>query len=290
LRRDDESMMKGASGFHAAFILSGDNGVRTRRTEESMERTARERTSRHRTLAIGAACVLAALSVSACGGGDDQPGAGPRGSLPQGSVPVRLDPADFTTRIDNPYWPMALGSRWEYRSDEGRIVVTVTAKKKTVEGIEARVLRDMVTGEDGKPIEVTDDWYAQDSTGNVWYLGEDTKEYENGKISSTQGSWENGVDGAQAGIIMPARPDVGLSYRQEYYKGEAEDRAKVLGVDAKAKVPFGSFENALETEDTTPLEPDVVEHKFYVKGIGPVLKTSGSGGGREELVRFTKGG
>jgi hypothetical protein len=248
---------------------------------------------------VAAAAVLMAVAVSGCGSNDDEskkknggaPASGSGASnLPQGSEPVSLDPGDFTAQVDNPYWPMAPGSKWEYRSAEGRIVVTVTAKKKTVEGIEARVLRDVVTGKDGQLVEVTDDWYAQDSAGNVWYLGEDTKEYENGKISTTKGSWENGVDGAEAGIIMPAKPRVGLSYRQEYYKGEAEDRAKVLSIAAKAKVPFGSFENALETEDTTPLEPDVVEHKFYATGVGPVLKTTGSGGGREELVGFTKGG
>jgi hypothetical protein len=247
---------------------------------------------------VAATAVVMALSMGGCGSNDDeskkrngatQPVSGSgQARLPQGSEPVSLDPADFTARVDNSYWPMAPGSRWEYRSADERIVVTVTEKKKTVEGIEARVVRDAVTGNDGSLVEVTDDWYAQDSTGNVWYLGEDTKEYENGKVSSTQGSWEHGVDGAVAGIIVPAKPRVGLSYRQEYYKGEAEDRAKVLSLGAKVKVPFGGFEGALETEDTTPLEPDVVEHKFYAKGVGPVLKTSASGGGREELVSFTK--
>jgi hypothetical protein len=246
---------------------------------------------------VAAAAVAMTLTVGGCGSNDDEskkrnggakPGSGGgQSSLPQGSEPISLDPADFTAQVDNPYWPMAPGSKWEYRSADERIVVTVTEKKKTVDGIEARVLRDVVTG-NGKLVEVTDDWYAQDSAGNVWYLGEDTKEYENGKVSSTKGSWENGVDGAEAGIIMPATPRVGLSYRQENYKGEAEDRAKVLSLGAKVKVPFGRFNNALETEDTTPLEPDVVEHKFYAKGVGPVLKTAASGGGREELVSFTK--
>ena len=80
----------------------------------------------------------------------------------------------------------------------------------------------------------------------------------------------------------------GLEYRQEYYKGEAEDAAKVLSLDATAKVPFGTFENCLKTEDTTPLEPDVVEYKYYARNVGPVLRTNAEGGGREELVSFTE--
>jgi hypothetical protein len=142
--------------------------------------------------------------------------------LPRGGEPVTLDPADFTTRIDNPYWPMRPGSRWVYRETDSegarqRVVVTVTRRTKLIaNGIRARVVHDVVT-EDGKPVEVTDDWYAQDRTGNVWYLGEATTEYENGKPATTEGSFEAGVDGAQPGIIMPAKPRPRLSYRQEYY-------------------------------------------------------------------------
>ena len=171
-----------------------------------------------------------------------------RSALPQGSDPVELDPADFTTEIDNPYWPISRGKRWVYTSEDERIVVTRTNRKKTVEGIDAVVLTDIVTQRNGGGdyVEVTKDWYAQDADGNVWYLGEDTKEYENGRVASTAGSWEHGVDGAYAGIIVPADPKPGLEYRQEYYKGEAEDVAKVLSLDATAKVPFGTFENCLE--------------------------------------------
>ena len=141
--------------------------------------------------------------------------------LPQGAEKVKLDPAEFTTEIDNPYWPMSKGSRWIYREtdQEGgaqKVVVTVTGKTKTIaNGVEAVVVHDVVT-EDGVPIEVTDDWYAQDSEGNIWYLGEDTTEYENGKPTSRRARSRPGVDGAEAGIIMPADPKPGLSYRQEY--------------------------------------------------------------------------
>jgi hypothetical protein len=215
--------------------------------------------------------------------------AGSPSDLPQGDEPVQLDPADFTTKIDNPYWPMPRGAKWVYESDQERIVVEVTNRKKKIAGVEALVLRDTVTQRDGGGfVEVTDDWYAQDNEGNVWYLGEDTKEYKNGKVSSTKGSWEHGVDGAYAGIIMPAEPRPGLVYRQEYYEGEAEDVGKVLSTDAKVTVPFGSFDNCVKTEDTTSLEPGVVEYKYYARGIGHVLRTTKDGGGREELISYSK--
>jgi hypothetical protein len=138
--------------------------------------------------------------------------------------------------------------------------------------------------------EDTLDWYAQDKAGNLWYLGEDTKEYEDGKVSSTKGSWEAGVDGALAGVLLPADPQVGMTYRQEYYKGEAEDRAQVESVDESAEIAYGSFDGILKTKETTPLEPDLVEHKYYAKGVGVVLVIAASkeGPGREELISFTK--
>jgi hypothetical protein len=214
-------------------------------------------------------------------------------NFPQGSEPVHLDPSEFTNEIDNPYWPMTPGSKWVYRGTEGgepvRIEVTVTNRKKVVTGIQARVVLDQVKDSDGNLIESTFDWYGQDSAGTIWYLGEDTTEYENGEVVSTSGSWENGIDGAYAGVIMPANPRVGLAYRQEYHKGDAEDAGKIISLDETTVVPAGRYQKTLETEDTTPLEPNVVEHKYYVRGIGPVLKTAASGGGREELVSFSRG-
>jgi hypothetical protein len=241
------------------------------------------------------------LVATACGGGEggttaaesvateQQPGA-----LPQGGEPVELDPADFVAEIDNPYWPMSPGSTWIYRETdaegaEQRVEVTVTDRTKTILGIEATVVHDVVT-EDGELIEDTFDWYAQDTTGNVWYLGEATEEFENGKVTTTAGSWEAGVDGAQAGIIVPADPEVGMTYQQEYYAGEAEDEGEILSLDERAEVPFGSFDNLLMTKDTTPLEPDILEHKFYAEGIGPILALGLSGGvSREELLRYESG-
>jgi hypothetical protein len=244
-------------------------------------------------IAISLTVLGAALAVAACDGDDDGGTAG--SDLPQGSEPVDLDPADFTTEIDNPYWPMEPGSKWIYlgRDLEGtlqRVAVTVTNKTKRIaNGIEARVVHDVVK-EDRVPVEITADWYAQDSEGNIWYMGEDTAEFENGKVVSRAGSFEAGVDGAQPGIIMPADPEVGQAYRQEYYEGKAEDEGTVLSLDAQAEVPFGHFPQVLMTQDTNPLEPKVYELKFYARDVGPVLAVSVSGGtDREELLSYKNG-
>ena len=247
-------------------------------------------------IAIIATISCCALLLGACGDDDSGNGSqntttgtvGAGAALPQGSDPAELDTGDFTTESDNPYWPMAEGNRWVSRSSTERIVVEVTSRRKDVSGIEAVVVRDTVTDNNGDLVEVTDDWYAQDSDGNIWYLGEDVKDYRDGKVVSTAGSWQHGVDGAQAGIAIPAEPRPGLRYRQEYYEGKAEDRAEVVSVSQRVRVPAGTFEDCLETEDTTPLEPDAVERKFYAKGVGPVLNEKVSPDrAREELVRYT---
>ena len=149
--------------------------------------------------------------------------------LPKGADPVTLDPADFSATIDNRQWPMTVGSRWVYRvtdmsnGETKRQVITVTSRTKLMaDGITARVVRDVVT-DHGKPVEVTDDWYAQDSHGNVWYFGEHTTSYEHG-TPTDNGSWQAGVNGAMPGVALPAHPAVGLSYREEYSKGVAEDQ------------------------------------------------------------------
>jgi hypothetical protein len=233
--------------------------------------------------------LLIALALPAIGCGSDEP----QPPLPQGAEPVTLDPADFSTEIDNAYWPMEPGTTWVYRETDGegsvqRVEVTVTATTRTIMGIEARVVHDVVS-EGGDPVEDTFDWYAQDASGNVWYLGEDTKELENGKIVSREGSWEAGVDGAQTGIVVAGEPAVGMRYRQEYYEGHAEDAAEVLSLEAGVRVPYGTFDEVLETRDFTPLDPGLVERKYYAKGVGPVLARTVSGGSdREELVQLTR--
>jgi hypothetical protein len=211
--------------------------------------------------------------------------------LAAGAVAAALaGPGDFTTRIDNPYFPLKPGTRQVYRETdpeghEQRVVVRVTRRTKRVgSGILGRVVRDTVT-EDGELVEDTFDWYAQDRKGNVWYLGERTIEYEDGKPVSTAGSFEDGVDGARRGMVMPARPRVGREYAQERAPGVAEDRARVLSRDEQVEVRAGHFTHVLMTRDWNPLEPKVNEYKFYAKGVGLVLALGVSGGGdREELL------
>ena len=226
------------------------------------------------------AVVAAAALLAGCGGDDEE-------ALPQGGDPVEIDPSRFSAEIDNPYWPMVPGTVWIYRAGEQRVEVRVTNRTRSVMGVETRVVHDVVT-ENGVPVEDTFDWYAQDDDGNVWYFGEQTTEFEDGKPAGHAGAWEAGVDGALPGVVVPAEPEVGMSYRQEYDAGEAEDRATVLSVDATASVPYGEFTEALQTEDTTPLEPGIVEHKFYARDVGPVLAVKVKGEtGREELVSRT---
>jgi hypothetical protein len=263
---------------------------------------------KHGFIAAIAAGIIAVTSVAACnddGGSNDGRNtskaapaeAGVNRGLPQGSEAVKLDPAKFTTEIDNPYWPMKPGSRWVYAENDStgkreKAVVTVTNKtKKIANGITARVIRDVVS-ENGVPVEITDDWYAQDDKGNVWYLGEAVRNYENGNLVDREGSFEAGVDGAQPGILMPADPVPGLSYRQEYYKGKAEDKAAVITVgQEQVEVPYGHFdEDVLMTRDLVPTEPKVQELKFYAPGVGPLLSLHTDGpGGRAALVSFTPG-
>jgi hypothetical protein len=239
---------------------------------------------------------LGVVTLSACGSDAAHgPGSASSPSLPQGQETVHLKPADFTVDITNRYWPMQPGDRWVSSETDGkgdvlRVEVTVQDQThKVANGIEARVVHDIVT-RNGATVEDTIDWYAQDADGNIWYLGEKTAEYENG-VASTEGSWEAGVDGAQPGVAVPADPRPGMSYRQEYLAGEAEDRGAVVSTSEQVGVPTGIYKDALMTRDTTALEPDLVELKFYVPGIGPVLTLESSGGaGREELVETNRTG
>jgi hypothetical protein len=193
-----------------------------------------------------------------------------------------INPSEFTTKIDNEYFPMKPGTTFLYEGKGERDEMSVTHQTRKVMGVECVVVDDRAW-EGGKLIEKTYDWFAQDKEGTVWYFGEDTKEYENGKVVSTKGSWEAGVDGAKPGIIMPAHPKVGQSYRQEYYKGEAEDQAKVQSLNASVTVAYGSFDHVLVTREWTPLEPSYDEHKYYARGVGQVY------GGGSELVEVKTG-
>jgi hypothetical protein len=281
----------------------------TARSEAIAERGRRRRPRPSRptaTLLLLAFAASIATVVAACGTRDDASGETARTptvrasqttppGLPRGAEPVTLDAANFTTRIDNPYWPMTPGSRWVYRETQGRpprdrVVTTVTNRTKVVAGVTARVVHDVAT-RGGRKIEDTSDWFAQDRAGNVWYLGEATRGYRNGRLRSSGGSWEAGVDGAQAGVVVPAHPQPGLEYRQEYRKGRAEDAARVLDLDAQVDVPAGHFGGVLLTKEFTPIEPRALELKFYAKGVGLVLSLDVSGdSSREVLVSYRKGG
>ena len=242
-----------------------------------------------------AAVVLAA--AAACGADPaEEAAASSSAALPQGGEAVDLDPADFTVDITNPWWPMAVGDRWVYEESDGKggvakVEVTVLDRTKTVAaGVEARVVHD-IAREDGEVVEDTLDYYAQHSDGNVWYLGEQTAEYENGQVTTTEGSWEAGVEGGQAGVVIPADPQVGSGYRQEYLADHAEDEGFVLSTDEQVQVPTGIYKGTLMTRDTTPLEPKLVELKFYARGVGPVMEVPISGeSGRTVLVETTRTG
>lgn len=202
-----------------------------------------------------------------------------------------INPANFSVVVNNPYFKLTSGTTYTYKSQdrEGTEMnkVTVTDQTRKVMGVTTRVVWDREWLND-RLIEETYDWYAQDKEGNVWYFGEDSKEYKKDKAVSTSGSWEAGVDGAQPGIVMQANPQPGEPYRQEYKKGEAEDMGQVVSVNETVKVPAGSFENCVKTRDWSPIESGGVEHKYYSKAVGNVvLETEHGDKKRVELVDVT---
>jgi hypothetical protein len=176
-------------------------------------------------------------------------------------------------KIDNKYYSLKLGTVMIYNGtdEEGksmRDTITITNDTKEIQGIPTRVVNDTVFVE-GKLVETTGDWYAQDDKGNVWYLGEDTTDFTN-KKNPHDGSWESGVKGAKGGILMLAEPKVGITYDQEFAKGVAEDKATVLSLNGSVSVPYGSFSNVIKTKEFSALEPDVVENKYYAANVGDI--------------------
>lgn len=191
-------------------------------------------------------------------------------------------PSGFAARIDNPWFPLIPGTTLVYQGSEGgtpiRDVLTVTHETAVIAGVRCTVLHDRLYRQ-GHLEERTTDWYAQDKQGNVWYFGEITaKLNKNGRVTSTDGTWRAGRDGARAGVFMNAQPKAGDSFQQEYYKGQAEDQFQVLSLGARIKVPYIASSHALLTKETTPLEPGVVDHKYYVRGIGNVKEQTVKGG------------
>jgi len=201
-------------------------------------------------------------------------------------------PNDFVSEINNKFFTLVPGTTFIYESqrDDGteRNEVNVTNDTKIVLGVQTVVVWDRVWLDD-ELIEETFDWYAQDNSGNVWYFGEDSKEYESGKVISTEGSWQAGIDGAKPGIIMKAEQKLGQPYRQEYYKGKAEDMAQVVAVNEKVNVPFGTFDNCIKTKDWNTLVPGTVEFKYYCPQIGGVtLEVDQEGSNPVELIDMKK--
>ena len=210
-----------------------------------------------------------------------------------GPYDPQIDPADFVGTIDNPWLPLAVGSTWTYHkpTEEGLEVLesTVTGETKEILGVQCTVVHEVETV-DGVLAEDTEDWFAQDVDGNVWYFGELSFSYDDeGVLEGVEGSWEAGEDGAKPGIVMLADPRVGTTYRQEFLLTEAEDAATVAALGVPVSVPFGSFPSCLQTFDFTPLEPDEAEHKHYAMGVGLVLEIDLESGERNELVAFVPG-
>lgn len=199
-----------------------------------------------------------------------------------------IDPAQFTPAVENPFFPLPPGMTLIFETPDGseRVEVFVMDETREVMGVTCTVVESWEY-EDGDLVEETLDWYAQHSDGSVWYFGEDTKAYKDDGTVSAAGSWEAGSDGALPGIIMEGDPKVGDSYREEYYKGHAEDMGEVVELDGSVSVPHGTFEGVLVTKEWSALEPGAFEHKYYARGVGLVLEAEGET--RVELVQVTEG-
>jgi hypothetical protein len=215
------------------------------------------------SLLAGACVVLAA--VMACSDNTTEP------------YHVTVDPANFVAGIDNPYYPLTPGKKLRYEGEatdghETNIVV-VSNQTYNILGVACTVVEDTVLV-DGEMIEATTDWFAQDTDGTVWYMGEASRSYENGKLASTEGSWEAGKKGALPGVIMYGNPKTGGPYRQEFQAGVAEDRGQIIATNATVTVPYGTFSGCIKTEEWSDIEPGIVEYKFYAKNVGVVRSVS----------------
>jgi hypothetical protein len=207
--------------------------------------------------------------------------AGCAAAAPAPALPPPV-PAHFAPEVDNPWFPLRPGAVYEYRGvEDGQAahqLFTVTRRTKVIQGVRCTVIRDLVYKR-GRLAERTEDWYAQDAKGNVWYFGEATATLDRrGHVKSREGAWQAGVDGARAGIYMPAHPRVGTTGRQEYLRGHAEDEFTVVSLSARVRTPFVASRRALQTREFSPLEPGVLDRKLYVRGVGQVLEASVRGG------------
>ncbi len=262
---------------------------------------------KRRSVYASAAITCIVLLLSACSNGGSSGSGGGSSSSSAGSpaptgptsttapslepYSVRINPSDFTNVVTNPYFKLTPGSTRTYAGNKDGVplqaVFKVLRQTKTIIGVKCVVVQDTVTL-NGSLEEQTLDWFAQDSKGNVWYFGEDSKDYKNGVVVSTTGTWMSGVNGGQPGIVMQAAPTPGPSYIEEYLPGVAEDHAQVVKTSASISVPTGSYTNVVITRNTNPLDPSLLEHKFYASGVGMVYETKHYGGSHMEIMRLVK--
>jgi len=250
---------------------------------------ANSRMNRALLLPMVAVAVIAALVLGAGRSAAAKPK--PPSWARHGAYSPKIDPANFVATVDNRYFPLKPGTAFHYEGFKGRTAQTddmvVTHQTIRILGVTCTVVRDTVS-QHGKPLERTFDWYAQDKRGNVWYMGEDALELQNGRFVRASDSWKAGVNGAKPGIIMRGNPQPNEVYRQEYYPpGGALDQGRVLGI-VSVRVPYGSFKHSLATIEWSPVEPQF-EKKYYVAGIGEVKEQVTQGGHeRFELVSLTR--
>src|SRR6478672_12331352 len=243
-----------------------------------------------RVLAAAGAAALLSVGGTSCDGGP--PTVAPSG-VDELQIPTPTpDPSDFVDRVDNRWFPLHPGTVWTYRTTgdlgERTEVVTVTDRTRVVQGVTTTLVRDVLAGDNGKVVTETVDAYAQDVRGNVWLLGADVTAYHHGRRDTT-GSWEAGVHGAEAGLVMAAQPRLGDGYMLEHAPGVAEDQSEVLSITEQRSVPLDDYEDLVETEDTSALEPALEQRKYYAPGVGLVYaETIGGGNLSVQLVGLTR--
>jgi hypothetical protein len=244
-------------------------------------------------LMCGAACALALVTVTGSSAAAGPPSPPPGELAPiHGPYAPKIDPADFGSGIDNPYLPYRPGMRIHFVGVRGSTPqhddqVVLRARVRIL-GVRCTAVRDTVS-EHGRAVERTDDFYAQDRQGNVWYMGEDSFERRHGRFVRASDSWRAGVGAGKPGIIMPAHPRPGDAYRQEYYPpGKALDEARVLRLHGQLTVPYGHFKRLLVTSERSPAEPQT-EQKYYALGVGEVAERVVKGHHEEfRLVSVTR--
>jgi hypothetical protein len=252
--------------------------------------------SQHTTVGV----ILGMAVIAGCGSSSNSPPA-KQGQSGQTAPPAdiapasasynpKIDPAKFTGRITNRYFVLTPGTTRIMKGSKDGVPQThtthITRKTRTIMGVPCQVIKDVVTS-NGATVEIAYDWYAQDDKGNVWYFGESTKDYDaKGVVISTKGSWEAGIDNAKPGIVMPAHPKPGPAFYQEFRPGVAEDKGRVLKVGQTVRTKAKTYHDAIVIRDSNPLDPTLVQHKWYVPDVGVVksIRTGSSHTETSELI------